>query len=250
MGRATIRQPSSSEAGETEVSVSQTHERRETTEVVAIDGPAGAGKSSVARRVAAELGFAFLDTGAMYRAATWWALDQQVDLDDQDALAAHTQRMVLELGEEDGRPCVRVDGRDVSEAIRTPEVTRQIYKLDQNPRVREHLVMLQRAFGVKRPCVAEGRDIGTVVFPKAKCKIFLDASLNERAQRRAAELEGKGMRVDREQLRAEIHERDEKSRTREVAPLRRADDATLVDTTAMTLDEVVNTIVGLARAAL
>jgi cytidylate kinase len=230
--------------------VSETHNQRETTEVVAIDGPAGAGKSSVARRVSDELGFAFLDTGAMYRAATWWALDQHVDLDDQDALAAHTQRMVLELAEDDGRLCVRVGGRDVTEAIRTPEVTRQIYRLDQNPRVREHLVMLQRAFGAQRPCVAEGRDIGTVVFPKAKCKIYLDASLDERTQRRAAELEGKGVRIDPEQLRAEIHERDEKSRTREVAPLRRAEDATLLDTTSMTLDEVVRTIVGLARAAL
>lgn len=227
-----------------------THDERETTQVVAIDGPAGAGKSSVARRVADELGFAFLDTGAMYRAATWWALDREVDLDDQDALAANTRRMVLELTEQDGKQCVRVGGRDVTEAIRTPEVTRQIYKLDQNPRVREHLVALQRAFGAKHPCVAEGRDIGTVVFPGAKCKIYLDASLDERTRRRAAELESKGVRVDLELLRAEIHERDERSRTRAVAPLCRAEDATLVDTTSMTQDEVVEAIVELARAAL
>lgn len=220
----------------------------EITGIVAIDGPAGAGKSSVARQVARELGYAFLDTGAMYRAATWWALEQGVDLDDPDALAASTQSMQLDITEENGIQRVEVNGRDVTEAIRSPEVTRQIYRLDQNAEVRAHLVDLQHDFGAKQPTVAEGRDIGTVVFPKAKCKIYLDASVDERTRRRAAELDAKGIEVDFDALREEIRERDEKSICREVSPLRRADDAVLVDTTHMTPQEVVKTIVEMARA--
>lgn len=215
--------------------------------IVAIDGPAGAGKSTVARRVADVLGYRFLDTGAMYRAATWWAMDQGIDLDDADALVAATKAMPLELREKDGRLRVIVDGRDVSEAIRTPEVTRLIYKLDQNAGVRARLVDLQREFGARGPAVAEGRDMGTVVFPDAKCKVFLDASLDERARRRAEEMRAKGQEVDFNVLRAEIHERDEKTRTRAVAPLRQAEDAVYVDTSDMTIDEAVAAIVRLAR---
>lgn len=217
------------------------------THIVAIDGPAGAGKSTVARRVADALGFRFLDTGAMYRAATWWAMDQGIDLDDADALVAATKAMPLELREEDGRLRVIVDGHDVSEAIRTPEVTRLIYKLDQNAGVRARLVDLQREFGARGPAVAEGRDMGTVVFPNARCKVFLDASLDERARRRAEEMRAKGQEVDFNALRAEIHERDEKTRTRAVAPLRQAEDAVYVDTSDMTIDEAVAAIVRLAR---
>ena len=219
------------------------------TDIVAIDGPAGAGKSTVARAVAARLGYAFLDTGAMYRAATWNALDQGVNLDNPTATAEATRTMRLELDERDGVPRVRVNGRDVTEAIRSPEVTRQIYKLDQNPNVRAHLVEVQRAFAARRPAVAEGRDMGTVVFPHARCKIYLDASLEERARRRAAELAAKDAVVDPEALKEEIRERDEKAQTREVAPLRRAEDAVLVDTTHMTLDTVVEHLVQLARSA-
>ncbi len=221
---------------------------KDITEVVAIDGPAGAGKSTVARRLAERLGFRFLDTGAMYRAATWWALDQDIDLDDALAVAQATQSMPLELKDEEGVQRAMVDGRDVSQAIRTPEVTREIYRLDQNRAVRAHLVALQQAFGALGPTVAEGRDMGTVVFPKAKCKFFLDASLDERTRRRAVDLAAAGRSVDVATLRAEIHERDEKNRNREVAPLIRAKDAMLVDTTAMTLDEVVDHIAGLVRA--
>lgn len=222
----------------------------EITQIVAIDGPAGAGKSTTARRVAGSLGFAFLDTGAMYRAATWWALHQGIDLDDPEALALSTRAMQLDLSEQGGRQCVRVGGVDVTEAIRTPEVTRLIFKLDQNSLVRRCLVDLQRQAGAQRPTVAEGRDIGTVVFPRARCKIYLDASLDERARRRARELDAKGIPVDFDTLRAEIHERDEKARNRADSPLRRADDAVLVDTTTLTPDEVVAEIVRLARERL
>lgn len=217
------------------------------TDVVAIDGPAGAGKSTVARRVAEALDFSFLDTGAMYRAATWRALHHGLDMDDPAAVLASTGAMDLQMPEEDGTTRVLVDGEDVTQAIRTPEVTRLIYKIDQNPAVRERLVLLQRQFGAKQPTVAEGRDMGTVVFPKARCKIFLEASLDERTRRRARDLAERGLEVDFEGLRAEIHERDEKTRNRKVAPLRMADDSVLVDTTDMAIDGVVDAIVRLAR---
>ena len=220
------------------------------TYIIAIDGPAGAGKSTVARRVADLLGYAFLDTGAMYRAATWRALARGVDMDDPAATAESSRAMRLELSERESGLQVVVDGQDVTDAIRSPEVTRVIYKLDENPEVREHLVALQREFAARRPMVAEGRDVGTVVFPEARCKIFLDASLEERTRRRTAELRAKGVAVDMDALREEVRVRDEKTRTRAVAPLRRAEDATLVDSTDLTLDEVVDRIVRLARSLL
>jgi len=191
-------------------------------DVVAIDGPAGAGKSTVARRVAEVLGYAFLDTGAMYRAATWWALNEGIDWDDPAALAASTRAMVFDLSEENGAQRVTVNGRDVSAAIRSPEITRLIHKLDGIRAVRAHLVDLQRTFAAKGPTVAEGRDIGTVVFPKAKCKVYMDASLEQRTRRRAAELAARGVAVDVDDLREEIRVRDEKNMTRGESPLRRA----------------------------
>ena len=219
----------------------------EISDIVAIDGPAGAGKSTVARRVADALGYAFLDTGAMYRAATWRAFDRGVALDDPAALAESTRAMQFAVKEEGGRLRVWVDGRNVTDAIRTPEVTRAIHYLDHNPEVRACLVALQRAVGAQQPTVAEGRDIGTVVFPNARCKIYLDASLDERTRRRAEELEAKGMAVDRCALREEIQRRDEKDMGRAISPLRCASDSVRVDTTGLTIDEVVEKIVALAR---
>ncbi len=216
--------------------------------IVAIDGPAGTGKSTVAKRVAKLLKYAYLDTGAMYRAATWWAFDQGVDTEDAEALAESTRTILLEIKETDGAQHVKVDGRDISEAIRTPEITREIYKVAENVGVREHLVELQRQFALLNgPTVAEGRDMCTTVFPFSKCKIFLDASLDERTERRARDLKAKGIEVDIEELRREIKEREEKNRTREVSPLEQAEDATLLDTSDMTIDEVVETVAGLAR---
>jgi len=217
--------------------------------VVAIDGPAGAGKSTVAREAAHRLGMQFLDTGAMYRAATWWAMHSHTSLSDPKALAESTQRMPLELIESEGSLLVRVGDTDISQAIRSPEVTRSIRHLDGVPAVRAHLVQLQRAFAAKGPTVAEGRDMGTVVFPKARCKIFLDASIGERARRRALEMEERGLRVDHAALEAEISARDDNDRNRAVAPLRPAPDAVLVDTTGKSLEEVVAEIVRLAKAA-
>jgi cytidylate kinase len=220
------------------------------TQVVAIDGPAGAGKSTVARRTARALGFQFLDTGAMYRAATWRALRDGVDFADRDGLVRSTSGMNLQLHDEPAGYRVLVDGEDVSEAIRTPEVTRVIFHLDQIPAVREVLVDLQRTIGAKRPTVAEGRDMGTVVFPAARCKVFLVASIAARAERRAKDLAAKGIAVDLHEVAREIGERDRHTETRETAPLRRADDAVEVDTTAMTIDGVVETIVTMAKASL
>ncbi|GMU91202.1 MAG: cytidylate kinase [Candidatus Hydrogenedentota bacterium] len=217
------------------------------TDIIAIDGPAGAGKSTIAREVARALGYAYLDTGAMYRGATWWAIAQNVDLDDADALARAARAMRLELRDSPHGTQVFVGGQDITAAIRTPEITRCIAKLDHNPEVRAHLVELQRQIGAKRPTVCEGRDIGTVVFPKAKCKIYLNASLEERTRRRAREFDQKGIAYDPEALREEIRIRDEKDATRNVAPLRKADDAVEVDTTGMTPREVVETIVRIAK---
>jgi cytidylate kinase len=222
----------------------------EATEIIALDGPAGAGKSSTAKQVAKTLGFAFLDTGAMYRAATWRALHQGIDLEDPAALAESTRRMNLELWEDDHGQHVLVDGMDAGAAIRTPEVTRLIYKLDQNSAVRAHLVALQRRFGEQRSTVAEGRDIGTVVFPKAKCKVYLDASIECRAQRRAKQLREQGTAVDFDTLRREIRERDKQAMNRKDSPLRRAPDAVLLDTSDLTFEQVVDCIVRLARERL
>ncbi len=219
------------------------------TDIVAIDGPVGAGKSSVGRRVAEVLGFAYLDTGAMYRAATWWALENGTNLDDPGALADVTRKMPLEMSDQDGGLQVKVGGRDITEAIRTPEITRQIYKLDHVAGVRQHLVELQRQVGARRPTVADGRDMGTVVFPHARWKVYLDASVDERVRRRAAQLAGKGVQVDFAELKQDVEERDRKSMTRAVSPLRKASDARLVDTTALSFEEAVDAIVNIVRGA-
>ncbi len=222
----------------------------EATQIVAIDGPVGAGKSSVGRKVAHDLGFHFLDTGAMYRAATWWAVNQGIDLDDPSALAAATGAMDLDLSENEGAQVVTVAGQDITQAIRKPEITRQIYRLDRVPEVRTQLVKLQQEFGARQPTVAEGRDIGTVVFPKAKCKIYLDASVESRVQRRLDELKAKGVEMDAETLRRDIEERDHKSMTRATSPLRKAEDAILLDSTSLSFDGVIDAIVALARKSL
>ena len=183
----------------------------------------------------------------MYRAATWWAMHNGVDLDDPEALASITAQMPLEMTETDGTLQVSVGGKDISRAIRTPDITRQIYRLDHVPGVRAHLVELQRAFGARRPTVAEGRDMGTVVFPNARWKIYLDASVEERVRRRADQLAQSGAGVDTAALKREIEERDHKNMTRAVSPLRRASDARLLDTSELSFDEAVDAVVDIVR---
>lgn len=215
--------------------------------VIAIDGPAGAGKSTVARRVAQELGLVFLDTGAMYRALTWKALGEGLDLADEAALTALAQRSAIAFtpGPEGDR--VAIDGEDVTEAIRTPEVTRRVSEVAKVAGVRRELVAQQQQIGLTGGVVAEGRDIGTVVFPRADLKVFLVASPGERARRRARDLERAGHVVDVDALELEIARRDSLDSNREHSPLKAAEDAVLLDSDGLSADEVVAAIV--ARAA-
>ncbi|HOV32859.1 MAG TPA: (d)CMP kinase [Candidatus Hydrogenedens sp.] len=225
-------------------------ELTEIENVVTIDGPAGAGKSTVARIVAKELDYQYLDTGAMYRAATWWALYSNINLDSPQAVTENTKKMDLILIPTDKGMQVKVQGIDITQEIRSPEVTRVIYKLDENPEVRSYLVHLQRLFALKYPTVAEGRDMGTVVFPKAKCKIYLDAQQEVRALRRQKELEQRGIFIPLEDLLEKIKERDQRNMEREYSPLRKADDAIYIDTSSLSIDEICKKIVTLARERL
>lgn len=227
--------------------LSNSHELTQIENVVAIDGPAGAGKSTVARLVAKELGFQYLDTGAMYRAVTWWAVYSHINLDDPQIVAEHTKKINLKLIPNEKGMQVNVGGRDITQEIRTPEITRLIYKLDENPEVREHLVYLQRLFALEYSTVAEGRDMGTVVFPKAKCKFFLDAQQEVRAKRRQKEFEQRNIFIPFDELLKEIMERDRRTIERKHAPLRKADDAILIDTSYMTIEDVCKKIVDISR---
>ncbi|HOJ68401.1 MAG TPA: (d)CMP kinase [Candidatus Hydrogenedentes bacterium] len=218
--------------------------------VVAIDGPAGAGKSTIARLVARELGFDYLDTGAMYRAATWYVLRLGVPMDNPEALTAAVGGMELRVEPGPGGARVWVNGTEVTDVIRTPEITANIWRVDEVPGVRQVLVARQREFGETHDTVAEGRDMGTVVFPDAPCKIYMDASPECRAQRRASELSARGLQVDVEQVLRDIVERDRKNMTRAVSPLRPAEDAVILDTTDSSLEEVSRKVLAIARERL
>ncbi len=206
--------------------------------VIAIDGPAGAGKSSVARGVAAALGFTYLDSGAMYRCVALAALDGGLDLDDAEAVGALAASLRIEL--DGGR--VMLDERDVGAAIREPQVTEAASRVSVHPPVREAMVARQRALIAAGRYVAEGRDIGTVVSPDAPLKVFLTASAEERARRRAAQ-----SGEDEAAVLAAQSERDERDETREHSALRAADDAIELDTTGLRLEQVVERVVALAR---
>ena len=215
--------------------------------VIAIDGPAGCGKSTVARLVANMTGFAYMDTGAMYRAVTLRAMRLGADMTDGDGLAQIARDAEIELVWTGDSTRVVLDGKDVTEEIRAPEVTKQIFRIDQVAAVREELVARQQKFGAEGRVVAEGRDIGTVVFTRARCKVFMDASLDERARRRHDELVAKGTASDLDEVQRAIAERDRKTMSRAVAPLRPADDAVHLDTTNLTAAQVAEAVVELAR---
>lgn len=212
--------------------------------IVTIDGPAGAGKSTVARRLARRLDFRFLDTGAMYRAVAWAALERSLPWDQPNALVALARHIKIEL---DGKR-VLVDGRDVSEAIRTSETTAVTHYAANNPGVREHLVELQRRAAGNDDIVTEGRDQGTVVFPQAECKIFLTASPEERARRRVEDLASRGEELSLQEVLTQQSERDRKDEMRDVGPLRAADDSIEFCTDGMTADEVVDRLEALVRS--
>jgi cytidylate kinase len=206
--------------------------------IIAIDGPSGAGKSTLAKRLAKELRFVYLDTGAMYRALALKALRQGVDLADDTCLAELIAGTEIDLQETHGRLAVLLDGEDVADQIRTPEVSQLASKVSALGVVRAHMLELQRAMGKQGSVVAEGRDIGTVIFPEAEVKVFLDASVCERAQRRYDELKAAGREVDLDETRREIEERDKRDSERDLAPLRKADDAMLIDSSSVDADEV------------
>jgi cytidylate kinase len=211
--------------------------------VITVDGPAAAGKSTVALRLAQRLGFLYVDTGAMYRAVTWKALDSGVDLADPRELAAVARQAEIDLRPTDDGLRVTCDGRDITRAIRTPEVTRSICRAADERAVRLVLIEKQRAFGQRWNVVAEGRDQGTEVFPEAEVKFYLDAALEARAERRRQDLAAGGNRVALEEVVREMVERDEQDRSRPMGALRKQDDMVLIDSTGMTVDEVVEAMV-------
>lgn len=210
---------------------------------MAIDGPAGAGKSTIARRVAHRLGFLYIDTGAMYRAVALAALRARIPLDDEAGLSplAEAARIDLAGG-------VRLNGEDVTEAIRTPEVSQGASKVAAVAGVRTAMVRKQQAMGARESAVMEGRDIGTVVFPQAEVKVFLTASAEERARRRVEELRGKGLEADFAEVAQEMRQRDIRDSTRETSPLKKAEDAVELDTTGLSLDEVEAAVLRLVEA--
>jgi cytidylate kinase len=218
--------------------------------IIAIDGPSGAGKGTVARAVAARLGYRHIDTGAMYRALAWLASRRGVDLTDEAAVAALGERASFDV--EAGR--IAIDGHDVRTAIRTPEIDKAATAVARHPAVRRILVARQRSFGAGGGVVMEGRDIGTVVFPDADVKIYLDASPEERARRRAADpahTSSKNSQLS--EVATALAERDKNDSTRAASPLMVAPDATVLDTTGVPIDDVIERVIGLVavrRAAL
>jgi CMP/dCMP kinase len=208
--------------------------------VVAIDGPAGTGKSTVARGLASALGAEYLDTGAMYRIVTLAVLRRGVALDDTDAIAATAREVALSVGHDPAEDRSSLDGDDVSAEIRGDAVTKAVSAVSAVPQVRERLVGLQRELaGAPGRVVVEGRDIGTVVLPDADVKIFLTASAQERARRRHDQNVAAGLPSDYDDVLADVERRDHLDSTRAVSPLRAADDAVVVDTSDMTQDEVI-----------
>lgn len=209
---------------------------------IAIDGPAGAGKSSVAKAVAAKLGFIYVDTGALYRSIGVNALRHGIKTDDADAIIALLPETKVELRYIDGAQRVFLNGEDVSEAIRMPEASMAASNVSAIPAVRTFLLDLQRDMAKNNNVIMDGRDIGTVILPDAQYKFFLTASAEVRADRRFKELKEKGIDVDYNALLEEIIQRDYNDSHRETAPLRQADDAILIDSSNMTLDESINAI--------
>ena len=215
--------------------------------IIAIDGPVGSGKSTLARRVAALLGYAYIDTGAMYRSVALKALRRHVPLDGTEQLVSLARETRIDLRAEDGAQRVFLDAEDVTEEIRTPEVAQAASKIAVVPGLRKVLVAEQRRAGEQGGVVMEGRDIGSVVFPDAQVKIFLTASFQIRAERRWREHQQKGDAVDIGCTLEEVRERDRRDRERSASPLIRAEDAVLVDSTAMEPEEVARLVVLLAR---
>jgi cytidylate kinase len=213
--------------------------------IVAIDGPAGTGKSSTSKAVAAQLGLSYLDTGAQYRAITWWMVNNGIDIDDPSAIAAVAGKPEIVSGTDPADPTITVDGVDVAGPIRTQEVSAKVSAVSAVPEVRSRITELQRsvAAAAKAGIVVEGRDIGTTVLPDADLKVFLTASAEARAARRSGELKGSDVNATREAL----IKRDAADSGRKTSPLAKADDAVEVDTTELTLTQVIECVVTLVE---
>ncbi|WP_270286143.1 (d)CMP kinase [Enterococcus faecalis] len=209
---------------------------------IAIDGPASSGKSTVAKILAKQLNYVYCDTGAMYRAITYLALQNQIDIQAEEPLVALCVNHTISFQQAENGQRVFIDGHEVTEAIRQPDVTNAVSAVSKHAKVREEMAALQQKIGQAGGVVMDGRDIGTAVLPKAEVKIFLVASVEERAERRFKENQEKGIETDFETLKAEIERRDYLDSTREVSPLVQASDAVKIDTTGLTIEEVVAAI--------
>ena len=217
---------------------------------IAIDGPAGAGKSTIAKAVAKEFGFIYVDTGALYRAIAYYALSRGKDVNDALAVEYLLNNIVPELKYIDGVQHVFVNGEDVSDKIRTPEVSMGASAVSAIPRVRDFLFNLQKKIAAENNVVMDGRDIGTVVLPNADLKIYLTASPEERARRRYKELAEKGEQVSFEEVLADVNKRDYNDMHREIAPLKQAEDAVLCDTTNVDLQGAIDMLIGIINERL
>jgi len=210
--------------------------------IIAIDGPSAAGKSTLAKRLAKELGFTYLDTGAMYRALALKVLREGIDIGNNGMLTELIGSTAIDLLETAGKLHVLLDGEDVSDLIRTPEVSQMASKASALKIVRQWMLLRQRALGQRGDVVAEGRDIGTVVFPDAEVKIYLDASAHERARRRVEELRRAGRQVSLDETLGEMIERDKRDSERSLAPLCKADDAVAIDSSALDAEALAQTV--------
>ena len=214
---------------------------------IAIDGPAGAGKSTIAKRVAKEKGYIYVDTGAMYRAMALYLINNQVDSSDASAIGESCKNADITIQYQDGEQIVLLNGENVNGLIRTEEVGNMASVSSANMEVRKKLVELQQKLAKTSDVVMDGRDIGTCVLPDANVKVYLTASSRERASRRYKELVAKGENCDLDTIEKDIIERDHRDMTREISPLKQADDATLIDSSNMTIDEVVEAILNLCK---
>jgi cytidylate kinase len=216
--------------------------------IIAVDGPAGSGKSTVAKLIAQRLNYLYVDTGAMYRALTLKALKVKADLEDEDGLGRLAKKTDIRLKHSDGSLKVYLDGEDVTAAIRTPEVTNSVRYIARAKPVRAHMVILQRDLGKDGGVVLEGRDIGTVVFPDADKKFYLDASFEVRVGRRYQELKEAHPGITEAEVRDDLKRRDESDINRSLAPLKKADDAISIDTTDLTIEGVVDKVLSFIKA--
>lgn len=216
---------------------------------IAIDGPAGAGKSTIAKLAAKELGFIYIDTGAMYRTIALYLIREHVDCEDEQALSDALRSIEVEISYTDGVQQLILNGENVTDLIRTEEVSQMASVSSAKPQVRQKLLQLQRTAAEKYDVIMDGRDIGTVILPDAQLKIYLTASIEERARRRYMEMQEKRIECDLREIEADIAERDERDMNREVSPLKQAEDAVLIDSSHMTITDVCEKICELARNA-